>query len=133
MTHQNPCKCPATRAPGAQADDSHKFPAPQIPRDRYTLFWSFLRRAEIRLQPTQTRLTHAYPLPPAPFPRPASTDAAQFYVYFPLLFVWCFFFVGVFACADMFDPSVFDIRMVMGVLVCVALMAYAIFRLFVRK
>eukprot|EP00904_Undaria_pinnatifida_P012353 jgi/Undpi1/8248/HiC_scaffold_25.g10718.m1 len=34
---------------------------------------------------------------------------------------------------DMFDPSVFDIRMVMGVLVCVALMAYAIFRLFVRK
>lgn len=35
--------------------------------------------------------------------------------------------------ADMFDPSVFDIRMVMGVLVCVALLAYAIFRLFVRK
>eukprot|EP00752_Nemacystus_decipiens_P008132 g7272.t1 len=34
---------------------------------------------------------------------------------------------------DMFDPSVFDIRMVMGVLVCVALLAYAIFRLFVRK
>ncbi len=34
---------------------------------------------------------------------------------------------------DMFDPSVFDIRMVMGVLVCVALIAYAIFRLFVRK
>lgn len=34
---------------------------------------------------------------------------------------------------DMFDPSVFDIRMVMGVLLCVALVAYAIFRLFVRK
>lgn len=33
----------------------------------------------------------------------------------------------------MFDPSVFDIRMVMGVLACVALIAYAIFRLFVRK
>ncbi|CAM9492183.1 unnamed protein product [Ectocarpus sp. 13 AM-2016] len=34
---------------------------------------------------------------------------------------------------DMFDPSVFDIRMVMGVLACVSLLAYAIFRLFVRK
>eukprot|EP00903_Cladosiphon_okamuranus_P012145 g11394.t1 len=34
---------------------------------------------------------------------------------------------------DMFDPSVFDIRMVMGVLVCVAVLAYAVFRLFVRK
>lgn len=34
---------------------------------------------------------------------------------------------------DMFDPSVFDIRMVMGVLLCVALVAYAIFKLFVRK
>ncbi|CAM9611260.1 unnamed protein product, partial [Hapterophycus canaliculatus] len=33
----------------------------------------------------------------------------------------------------MFDPSVFDIRMVMGVLLCVALLAYAVFRLFVRK
>lgn len=35
--------------------------------------------------------------------------------------------------ADMFDPSVFDIRMVMGVLVVVALVAYGTFKLFVRK
>lgn len=43
----------------------------------------------------------------------------------------CFVFYGF--VLDMFDPSVFDIRMVMGVLVAVALVAYAIFRLFVRK
>lgn len=34
---------------------------------------------------------------------------------------------------DMFDPSVFDIRMVLAVLAVVSLVAYAIFRLFVRK
>ncbi|CAN0351329.1 unnamed protein product [Ascophyllum nodosum] len=34
---------------------------------------------------------------------------------------------------DMFDPSVFDIKMVMGVLVVVAVVAYAVFRLFVRR
>lgn len=35
--------------------------------------------------------------------------------------------------ADMFDPSVFDIRMVLAVLAAVGLIAYGIFRLFVRK